>query len=69
MKRASYRNAVAWIALNDETTEIDPQEIRGFISVVLVADLFDVDALKVASDVVRYRMKQCNEAERHIGEN
>lgn len=60
MKRASYREAVAWIALNDETCgpeAQDPKEVETLISVALVADIFGVDVQKVAADVVRYRQK------------
>ncbi len=61
MKRASYREAVAWIAENDEdaswseTSEIDG--ISTYISTLLVADLFGVEATRVATDIARYRRK------------
>jgi len=56
MKRASYREGVAWIAMNDEpgaTTE----ETAGLISVALLADLFGATSERVAKDVMRYRDK------------
>jgi hypothetical protein len=57
MKRASYRDGIAWIALNDEPTEMDAQVVGGFISTILLADLFGVEPARVAEDVVRYRHK------------
>jgi hypothetical protein len=57
MKRASYRTAVQWIADNDEPTITDPAEMDGLISVLLVADLFEVESSKVAADVIALRKK------------
>jgi hypothetical protein len=57
MKRASYRFAVEWIALNDDAVEMDSEEVAASISVALVADLFGVDPEKVAADVIRFREK------------
>jgi hypothetical protein len=54
-KRASYRFGIAWIALNDETGETDVEQVKGFISVLLLADLFDVPPEKVAADVLKFR--------------
>ena len=64
MKRASCREAVAWIARNDDEGSPDALEVdtvRGMLTVVLTADLFGVDAERVARDVVRYRMKRAIE--------
>lgn len=55
MKRASYRNGVEWIALNDEPAETDPEAVAGLISVCLLADLFGTDTSSVTDDVLRYR--------------
>lgn len=58
MKRASYREAVAWIALNDgngDVDRLDARDIVGMISIALIADIFDVPQIKVATDVVLYR--------------
>jgi hypothetical protein len=50
--RASYREAVQWIADNDAAGDDDPVDVlNGLISVLLVADIFRVDADKVARDV------------------
>lgn len=60
MNRASYREAIRWIAVNDsaaDDTANDPQTVSELVSSVLIADLFDVDSLKVGKDVVRARKK------------
>lgn len=60
MKRASYREAIAWIALNDDpgsSDAYDPKEVGRMISSHLVADLFGVDNEKVGKDIVRFRLK------------
>ena len=61
MKRASYRHAVELIALNDEPCEMDPEAVAGLASVVIISDMFDVDADKLARDVVRYRERDAAE--------
>lgn len=58
MKRASYRDGVAWIALNDEggsDDRLNAEVISGYISTLLLADLFSVEPERVAADVVAYR--------------
>jgi hypothetical protein len=57
MTRASYRFGVAWIAENDEPISRDPDEIAGFISTLLLADLFGKEPLEVAKAIIRYRVK------------
>jgi hypothetical protein len=60
MKRASFRYGVAWIALNDEAGSpdaLDQSAIAGYVSTLLLADLFDVEPEHVARCVVRYREK------------
>lgn len=65
-KRASYREACEWIALNDNagddrivSGEESQQEIRkriaGYISTLLVADIFGADPDAVAFDIFRIR--------------
>jgi len=56
-KTASYRFGVAWIAENDEPLERDVDQIDGFVSTLLLADLFGKDPAVVARDVLRYRIK------------
>jgi hypothetical protein len=61
MKRASYKHGVEIIALNDEPTCLDVQEVQCFISVTLLADLFDVPVETVARDVVKLRLKEASD--------
>jgi len=55
VKRASYREAIEYVALNDEPSEIDADAMIGFASVQLIAHVFRVDDERVARDVVRKR--------------
>lgn len=57
MKRASYREGVRWIADNDEPTVLDPGEISGFTTSLLLADLFGVEPERVGRDVARLRQR------------
>lgn len=55
-RRASYRQAVEWIAANDSSADLltdGPEEVAGYISVALVADIFGKDRLDVAKAVQR----------------
>lgn len=54
---ASYRKGVAYIALYDEPHCMDADEMRGYASVHVLAEVFDKDEFKVAQDVVRYRLQ------------
>lgn len=49
---ASYKEAVRWIADNDNDSEKDVENVDGTISVLLIADLFGKESRKVAEDVV-----------------
>lgn len=55
--KPSYKKAIEFIALNDESKEMNIGNMVDLISVVLVADLFGKDPLKVASDVIKFREK------------
>lgn len=60
MKRASYRDAIYWIAQNDSAADDgadDPQTVGELVTSSLIADVFGVSALKVGTDVVRQREK------------
>lgn len=57
MKRASYKEGIAWIAINDEPTEMDEQIVSEQISSLLLADLFLVGPEKVGKDIVSFRFK------------
>jgi len=58
MKRASYREAVQWIADNDEPEDRDVEAIAGYVSTLLIADLFDVEPERIARDVAKYRARK-----------
>lgn len=59
MKRASYRHGVEWIALNDDVACDDDEEaIAGYVTVCLLADLFDITTERVARDVLRVRRRE-----------
>jgi hypothetical protein len=53
--RASYRDAIRWIAENDEGGETDPEVIADMITALLVADLFGKEPAAVAAAVIRKR--------------
>jgi hypothetical protein len=60
MKRASYREAIDWVAQNDSAGDIDafaPEKVQELVSAVLVADIFDVPSHKVGVDIVKRRQK------------
>ncbi len=61
MKRASYREAIRWVANNDSGGEDDaliPYVVGDLITAALVADIFGVSTDRVGVDVVRYRKTQ-----------
>lgn len=58
MKRAGYREAVAWIAWNDEGAERELDVIADSVTVCLVADLFGLEPERVARDVLRKRVRE-----------
>ena len=54
--RRGYRFAVRWIAENDNAGAFDSEEeIAGYVSTLLVGDLFGKTAEQVAHDVKRVR--------------
>jgi hypothetical protein len=57
MKRASYREAVEYIALNDEPEIRDADAMTYYATVQLLAAIFDVTPERVAGDVVKHREK------------
>jgi hypothetical protein len=61
VKRASYREAIRWIAYNDSAADdgaLNPTTVSELVSAVLVADLFGVTTTKVGEDVVRERRRE-----------
>lgn len=57
LKRASYREGVEIIALNDEALEMDPVRMVGMATVLLLAELFGTQQERVAADVIKYRKR------------
>ena len=58
MKRPGYREAVAWIAYNDDTTWLSDPEPIFSVTVAMVADLFGVHTDRVTADLRRELKKQ-----------
>lgn len=58
MNRPSYWAAVRWITDNDSPGDNDSIEwIAKYVTVLLVADLFGIEADKVATDIWAVRQK------------
>lgn len=54
MKRASYREAIEWLAYNDDNEWLDDvDDPSPSVSAGLVRDLFDVDTDKLIKDLKR----------------
>ena len=51
MKRASYREAILWIATNDDTEWLEDDDPIPSVTAVLVADVFDLEVERVTSDL------------------
>ena len=58
MRRASYRQGVAFIAQNDEPTIMSEEDMCAYASVHLLSELFDISTERVARDVVAFRLKE-----------
>ena len=54
-KRASYRKAVEWVALNDEPEITSADDMSYMISISLIASIFGKTSDEVAKAVIRYR--------------
>lgn len=54
---ASYKEAIDWIARNDEESEMNPDYIADSLTVQLVADLWRKAADAVAMDVYKARVR------------
>lgn len=48
-----YKQAVEWIALNDDVGDGSVEEIKGMITVLLVADVYLVKPEGVAKDIIQ----------------
>lgn len=60
MKYPSYKAAIAWVANNESPADDgnnNPYIVSELVSSCLVADLFEVDVLKVGRDVCKMRLK------------
>lgn len=57
MKRASYRDAIHWLAHNDDNEWIDDEYGSPSVTATLIADLFDVTVEKVTADIKRQLKK------------
>lgn len=60
MHRPSLKSAIEWIALNDapgDDDALDVEAVAGYVTTVMVADLFDVENTRVARRVVEYRKR------------
>lgn len=54
-RRPSYKKAVEWVALNDDSAELDAEAIEHSVSVAFIADIWGVPARRVARDVLKVR--------------
>ena len=55
---ASYLKGVRYIAFYDEPREMDAENMAGYASVHVLAEVFDKDEKIVAGDVIKQRYKQ-----------
>lgn len=53
MKRPGYREAIKWIALNDDTEWLNDVEPIESVTAALVQDLFGVDRKRLLKDLRR----------------
>ena len=53
MKRPSYREAITWLRLNDDTDWVHDKNGIESVCTCLVADLFGVDTDRVTRDLRR----------------
>lgn len=66
MKRASYRDAVQWLAYNDDTQWLNDSDPIESVSTALVADLFGVSVERVTADL-RRAVARVAEVDRILG--
>lgn len=55
-----YFDAIYWIAHNDEPDEMDAKTVEGFLTTLLVADVFATKPETVAADIITER-RTCSE--------
>ena len=61
MKRPSYREAIRWMAYNDDTEWVEDDEPFPSVTAAIIADLFDVDTDRVTADLRRQLTKMQKE--------
>lgn len=61
MKRASYREAILWMAHNDDNEWVEKDDPVS-VTAALIADLFDVEQEKVKADLIRQLEKMWKES-------
>ena len=54
-KMMSLAQAVDWVAGNDEPLDLEFESVESFISVMLVADIYQLKASQVATMVINRR--------------
>lgn len=54
-RNCTLRYAATWIALNDDTDVTDAEEIAGFVSVILAADMLGVSPTTVGNAIAEMR--------------
>jgi hypothetical protein len=57
MKRPGYREAVEWIAYNDDTYWLDDAEPIICVTAGMVRDLYGVDEVRLIADLRRAKAK------------
>lgn len=62
----AYREAIEYIAMNDEPTFLDPETLTGFPSVQVVAIIYKKTYERVAQDVVKFRIKHLGEGRHDV---
>jgi phage regulator Rha-like protein len=58
LKRASYRDAINFIAFNDEPLDRDPASAGTYTTSLLVAEIFGTTTERVGRDIVRLRERE-----------
>lgn len=60
---AKFTDACAWIAYNDSPADgTDAESISGYISTLLVADVFHRSLEEVTRRIIRYRLQETGDA-------
>lgn len=64
MKRASYREAIHWLAANDDCHWLSDPEGCFSVATALVADMFDVHTDRVTKDLRRVHARMRDKGKR-----